>query len=145
LAYFYDSSVFAKLFVAETGAVEMTELYGRPADTHLISVLAPIEVRSAIRRREQMGDLSGQDASTALDDLMREAALIETIEVGPEVLLLASSLVDRHRLRALDSLQLASALISNSIRPPTTFVSADERLLRAAKEEGLTTCNPSAL
>jgi uncharacterized protein len=56
-----------------------------------------------------------------------------------------------HPLRALDALQLASALVSRHLLvdpsqsevEPTTFVTADTRLLAVAALEGFLTENPS--
>jgi len=50
----------------------------------------------------------------------------------------ASALVARHVLRALDAIQLASAL-------ELTFLSADDRLLDAVRQEHLQAENPEKL
>jgi predicted nucleic acid-binding protein len=61
----------------------------------------------------------------------------------------AEDLLEKHPLRAYDSIQLASALESNyrligAGLPPLIFVSADNRLLAIAIAEGLTTEDPNA-
>ena len=53
-----------------------------------------------------------------------------------------------HPLRAYDSVQLASALAANQALvlrtlPPLILVSADDRLMKVAVAEGLTTENPN--
>ncbi len=62
------------------------------------------------------------------------------------VLQLAAELVDRQNLRALDSVQLATALIASrslSLGDIFLFVSSDTRLLRAAAAEGFDIWNPA--
>jgi uncharacterized protein len=59
----------------------------------------------------------------------------------------ASQLVFCHPLRAYDAMQLATALeyvkTAGVDRKPFRFLTADERLERAAKVEGLHTGNPN--
>jgi predicted nucleic acid-binding protein len=58
----------------------------------------------------------------------------------------ASALVARHVLRALDAVQLASALeLRDGLAAdalPLSFLSADDRLLDAARQEHLQAQNP---
>jgi uncharacterized protein len=58
----------------------------------------------------------------------------------------ASALLAHHALRALDAIQLASALELKDRLPvdelPVTFISADERLVEAARREHLDAKNP---
>jgi hypothetical protein len=82
-------------------------------DQHkLVSVLALIEVRSAIRRRQRTGDISTVDAESAIAALVGESRRVIEQPVTAVVVQFASALVDRQDLRALDSLQLASALLA---------------------------------
>jgi predicted nucleic acid-binding protein len=58
------------------------------------------------------------------------------------------SLLERHPLRAYDAVHLATALGAQEFLdaqgyPPLTFLSADERLNRAAGDEGLAVDNPN--
>jgi predicted nucleic acid-binding protein len=60
----------------------------------------------------------------------------------------AGQLLGRHALRAYDAVQMASALrihpsFSGSRLTSLTFVAADDRLLSAAKAEGLQVDNPN--
>jgi predicted nucleic acid-binding protein len=69
---------------------------------------------------------------------------MNTLSITKEVQELASSIVDRQTLRALDAIQLATALLAN--RSPGAkdlqFISSDDKLLLAAAAEGLNTWNP---
>ena len=57
---------------------------------------------------------------------------------------LAIAIVDRQTLRALDAIQLATALFANqsSGTNDLQFISSDDKLLLAAAAEGLDTWNP---
>lgn len=92
-----------------------------------------------------MGDLLEADAeqilatfSVQLESLFLRQPLTEA------VVEIASSLVDRHALRAYDALQLAGCLALKMTATETmlTFVSADEQLNIAADREGVQTKNP---
>lgn len=61
------------------------------------------------------------------------------------VLVAARNLTITHPLRALDAIQLASALhASTTLNTLLTFITADKNLLAAATAEGLTTDDPTA-
>jgi predicted nucleic acid-binding protein len=120
-----------KLFVAETGSSAMIKLAEQTDDTKkLISALAMIEVRSAIRRRQYAGDTSQADAEFAVLALIEESRRLMQYPLTPLVLELAVTLVDQRNLRALDSIQLAS-------------VGSDTKLIEAAAAEGFTVWNPA--
>ena len=66
--------------------------------------------------------------------------------VDDQTLDLACALVHRYALRAYDAVQLAACLflLRLSARDDLTFISADRRLLNAARAEGLTVLNPES-
>jgi predicted nucleic acid-binding protein len=145
--YFLDSSAFAKLFIAESGTDRLVELVGRCEDRHrTISILADIEVRSAIRRRQATGDITHDDAESALASLTQEARCIVQQPLNQPVLDQSIAVIDRQALRALDAIQLASALVVRKTLKPydsLVFVASDKRLLEAAIAEGLKIWDPS--
>ena len=108
--------------------------------------MAALEARSAIRRRQFSGDTSTTDAEFALLSMQTDLLRFSSEPLTPGVLQLAAELVDRHNLRALDSIQLATALIASrslTLDDIFLFVSSDTRLLRAAAAEGFDTWNPA--
>ncbi len=135
-----------KLFVAEPGTQEMIDLFDRSEDhTLLVSVLAAIEVRSAIRQRQRAGDIADVDADLAVATLIQETGRIVEHPVTAATMAQASGLIDRHGLRALDSIQLGAALVARTGLPgngPVRFVASDRRLLDAAKLEGFIIWDP---
>ena len=94
----------------------MIDLFTRSEDrTLLVSVLAALEVRSAIRRRHLSGDIDASDANLAISTLIQETGRIVEHPVSGSVIAEATGLVDRHGLRALDSLQLATAIVARAM------------------------------
>ena len=110
----------------------------------LVSSIAPVEVRSAIRRRERAGEINSDDADLALNDLSSEMLRFVEQPVSPTVLELARQVIDRHFLRALDAIHLATCLVArNTLRATDVcFVASDSELLKAAKIENLPILNP---
>ena len=65
--------------------------------------------------------------------------------VDSAVLKVAGTLIESHHLRALDAVQLASAIVSREQLADTTmrFIASDMALLAAARNEGFTTWDPT--
>jgi predicted nucleic acid-binding protein len=146
--YFLESSAFAKLFVLEDGSDALILLLESVDDSQKqASALASLEVRSAIRRREQMGDIRPSDATRALASLEAECARISEQPLTPAVVRTAKLVLDFHRLRTLDALHLATCIVIRDTRgiADICFVSADDALLRAAEAEHFPILNPLKL
>ena len=104
---------------------------------------ASVEYVGAVSRREREGGLSTPEVSQLLTQL--HALSQSWYEVGPDrrVKELAQRLLRVHPLRAADSLQLASALVSAEEDPSTIgFVCFDSRLNQAASREGFAILTP---
>jgi len=70
---------------------------------------------------------------------------LAVVEMIPDVTAEARALLVRHPLRAGDAIQLASCLyLQRELREPVLFVGFDERLLEAARAEGLTVVGTSS-
>jgi uncharacterized protein len=125
----------------------MLELVADGAGNHIsILSLASVEFRSAVRRRERLGDLGQPAANRLIARFERHLAgryKIQGIDAG--VLRTAASVIDRYPLRAYDALQLAGffALRTASAENEPTFVCADHALLDVATAEGAHTLNPT--
>ncbi len=126
----------------------MIDLFERTEDHYkAVSALAALEVRSALRRRQHSGDASLAAAEQAITTLAAEMRRIVEHSISSIVLEEASALVDRQKLRALDALQLATALTaarSLDAGDNLHFVASDQKLLEAAVAEGLNSWNPSS-
>lgn len=136
MIYFLDASALVKAYVRERGTDDVRKLYRR---TLAASMLSMVEVRSALRRRQREGNISEAHVDAILSALKVDLAEMWAVEARKSVLESAGELIDRHPLRAYDSVQLASALsIFRRVRA-VTFVCADNALTHAAAAEGLRT------
>jgi len=96
----------------------------------LVSAPTEIEVRSAIRRRERLGDLTAASANAAIQRSKEVLSRLDPIGITSAVISESNRLLDSYDIRALDSLQLATAVVARtSIGLPITFVASDHRLL----------------
>jgi predicted nucleic acid-binding protein len=110
----------------------------------VVSALAQIEARSAICRLRQGKSITPAEASLALDALAAEMKRMIEQPVNPPVLEAASTLIDRHYLRAMDAVQLGCAIVARELlaAPDMRFIASDESLLNAAQAEGFESWNP---
>jgi len=110
----------------------------------VVSALTQVEARSGICRLRKGDLLTPSEASFALDLLAGEMRRIIEQPVNPPVLEAANTAVDHHHLKALDAVQLASAIVARDLlaAPDMRFVSSDLELLDAARAEGFDTWNP---
>lgn len=137
--YFLETTAFAKLFVREAGTETLIRLMETAEDNRkLISASAPLEVYSAVRRRERAGQISAENAASALDLLRVESARMVQQPLNPAVLEAARQILDRTSLRWPDALQLGAARTARDMFRgiEIKFVSASAPLLEAAKAEG---------
>lgn len=144
--YFLESTAFAKLFVQEPGTDALIRLMESVEDNRkLIAACAPLEVYAAIRHRERVGDISPEDAKSALEILRQEAARMVQEPLNPAVLEAARQLLDRTTLRWPEALQLGAAMVARDMFQNTeiVFVSASPPLLDAAKAQGFHALDPA--
>jgi hypothetical protein len=131
-----------KRYVREPGAVSVRRLL--KADPAAASRLSEVEVASALVRRAREGAFTAEERDRALASLAHDFAALIIVEFTPEITADARALLLRHRLRAADAVQLASCLyLQREIRQPLPFVAFDDRLVEAARHEGLTVVSVS--
>lgn len=144
--YFLEASAFARLFVRETGTEALIQLVESVEDNRkLIAASTPLEVYSAIRRRERAGAITHEDAVEALYSLRAEAARTVQQPLNPAVLEAARQLLDKDTLRWPDALQIAAAQVAREMFPGTeiVFVATSQQMLEAARAEGFRTVDPT--
>ena len=148
--YFLDSSALAKRYVTEAGSGWIKELCDPVArNPIIIARITWVEVLSALARRQREGSLAQADVRDAIQALRYDIGMqYQIAELDRSLAEVAGTLVVRHPLRAYDAVQLASALRAQSDLgviggPPVVFCAADDRLIDAAKAEGLQIDNPN--
>jgi predicted nucleic acid-binding protein len=125
-----------KNYVAERHSHEIAELLQQSPVA--ISRITPVEVSSALCRRCRQGDLSATQRDDILEALQQDLAAFYLIELTADVVSYATRLLRRHPLRSADAVQLASCLtVARRLSRDPKLVAFDERLVAAAREEGL--------
>ena len=112
-----------------------------------ILALTQVELRSAVRRRERNGEIPPLVATQLLEAFKRHLEVRFVSQMVTDFVLdVASMLVDRHALRAYDAVQLAGyvALRGSTGTDAPVFVSSDNALLSAARQEGIPVLDPSS-
>jgi len=101
------------------------------------SRLTEVEVASALARRCREGAFDVAERDRALAELTHDLMTMTVVEVVPAVTSRARVLLGRHTLRAGDALQLASCLVLRDGAASVAFAAFDDRLVAAARAEGL--------
>lgn len=145
--YFLESTAFIKLFVREQGTDPLIRLMEGVEDNRkLICSSTPLEVYAAIRRRERAGEISAENAASALEILRMESARLVQEPLNPAVLEASRKLIDRSTLRWAESLQLAAALVARDMFQGTEiiFVSSSPQMLATARSENFQVLDPAS-
>ncbi|HEU0006359.1 MAG TPA: type II toxin-antitoxin system VapC family toxin [Terriglobia bacterium] len=133
---YFDTSVVVKRYVLEPGSLPVRGLL-RQHD-FLSSAITPLEILSALGRREQSGELSRKNFAAAIRRVRSDRARWELIELGAVVLNRAEEIIQQRPMRALDAIHIASVLVfqaSAGLHVP--FVTADSKQRGAAEQMSL--------
>lgn len=143
---YLDTSALAKVYIREAGRIRMLRLLSDEDNQFAISAITPVELHSAIRRRQRARNFS-VDAANGMIEIFNYhlASSFLLAPVADREFALAIRLIARHYLRGYDAVQLAACLtLADSSTEAPVFVCSDSRLLQAAQAEGLTTLNPAS-
>jgi predicted nucleic acid-binding protein len=139
LIVYFDTSSFIKLYVEEVGSDAVRELK-TSGELAASSVVLYVELRAALARMLS----SRLDQASYLRSLRRfesDWPYVATVPLDDPLVSFAAELAERHRLRALDAIHLASAATLS--RQEDVVVSAwDRSLLDAAVAEGIRVVEP---
>ena len=134
---YLDTSALVKLYVAEHDSTEVRASVVR-ADRAAISRVAYPEARSALARRRREGGIKASELRRAVSALDEDMPAFLVVEVSESVARLGGELAERHALRGIDAIHLASAIeLGHLVGSPPAFLSFDARQSRAAGLEGL--------
>ncbi|MEX0804736.1 MAG: type II toxin-antitoxin system VapC family toxin [Candidatus Binatia bacterium] len=147
MIYFLDTSALAKRYLTEKGSIRVRRLLESQADVFYQTFLTPLEIASALYRRLKAREIEPEELTLLLQAYVTHSHQDYLLVPYSDPLMeRASALVARHVLRALDAIQFASALELRDKLPvdelPLYFLSADDRLLDAARQEHLEAENP---
>jgi len=147
--YQCDASGLVKRYVEEVGSGWVRAMMDLAA-ANIVSIadITRAEVISALARRTREGVITLEERDELIQTFQAHCATqYRIVPTQPWIIDLAAELLQRHPLRAYDAVQLASASIVNRSLiahglPPLIFVTADDRLIAAARGEAVTAVNP---
>ena len=129
---YFDSSAFAKRYIAESGTAEVLAWCERASELTL-SIIAIPELISAfcrLQREKRLTQAQYRHLKTALMADIADALILDTT---PEVILHAVRALEKHPLRGMDAIHLGAAVVCAA----EVFISADARQCVAAQGLGL--------
>ena len=129
-----DSSALVKRYIEETGSDELENILGETSELGICIILTP-EVISAFNRLLRERRISAQEYALLKEALLADVGDATVLQITPEVVAHAVTLLEQNVLRSLDALHVACALAWRA----ELFVTADRRQLQAAINAGLTT------
>jgi predicted nucleic acid-binding protein len=129
---FFDSSAFAKRYIAEAGSEKVEKICSESAVLGVSSICLPEIVSALCRLRKQSIITKGQyeDAKQALLKDLEDALVCN---ITPSVIKQSIYILEPSKVRTLDALHIACALEFDA----EAFVSSDIHQLSAAKRAGL--------
>ncbi len=137
---YLDTSSIVKLYVDEDGTDEIRRVVSQ-SEAVAASWIAYAETRSAFARRYREGGIPITEYRQRVGAFEDDWAGYLAVDVSHDVIRRAGNLAEKHGLKALDAIHLASALnLKDDQASPSLsviFSSADARLQRASEEEGL--------
>ena len=149
-SFYLDASALAKRFVPEQGSPVIDQILDKvPGERLYILNVGAGEVVSILVRKRNAGVISDPYFRQALVDFENEivrSADINKLPVSNRLATSSFALIVGHSINSTDAVTLKSALaIHKKLRAAgngLVLVASDQRLLRAAQAEGLTTFNP---
>jgi uncharacterized protein len=134
---YWDTSALLKLFVSESGSPASRAVLARDPEVATV-VLTYVEAYSALARRGQDGSLTHADLARVRRRFGEEWNAYLRVPVTDEVVRRSRAAAERHGLKTLDAVHLASLLeLGDRLGARIPLVAADGRLLSAAAAEGV--------
>ncbi len=137
---FLDTSAVIKLYHKENGSEELVDILLQYEEDLVLTIsdICKIEFHSAFLRRVRTKEIDREIIEQVFQYFEQDLAFYHIVEVNDKVKQSALSLLDEvaweKGLRTLDAIQLASALTAQNWLPIAYFISADQKLLKIAKE-----------
>jgi len=149
-AYFLDTSALVKKYMTETGSTWIEALTDPDSDNQtVLARVTWVETLSAFSRLQRENKIDSSLMAQCIQVFKTDwENQFQIVEVEKSDFEKAGDLVQKHPVRAYDSVQLACALkiyaaFAHTAPNNYTFVAADDRLINAAQAEGLIVENPN--
>ena len=127
---FVDTSSLIKKYVQEKGSDQFEEQLERVGEI-IVAPIYWIELNSAIERRVKEKTLSVHDASVIRREAKKDLHFFSKVIWNDVLEQKAVEMIEKHRVKTLDSLQLASGILSRA----DLFLTSDQDLYKTAAQE----------
>lgn len=135
---YLDTSVVLKLLVDDELGSDAAEHLWLESDFVVCAEIGYTEARAALAAAHRSARLTSRSHTAAKAEFEGLWAQIDVVVVSTAVIRAAGDLAESEMLRGSDAVHLASALASGA----GVFAAADDRILAAARRQGLATSNP---
>lgn len=129
---FFDSSAFAKRYLAEAGSDQVLA-WCEKADELALAAIAVPEIVSALCRQLREKVITPKQYRQAKADLVADIADVAICDMDAQVVHRTIQCLEKNVLRGMDAIHVASALTLSA----DVFVTSDKRQSIAAKKAGL--------
>ncbi|RKU38416.1 hypothetical protein C6496_06280 [Candidatus Poribacteria bacterium] len=149
--FYFDASALVKRYTRESGSDKMLFLFRNvPLERLLCLTIGAMEVFWICVRKRNDGRITSHQFERAVTHLKREVinrqSNFRTVSLPDSLVWDSMDLIETHSLNSVDALVLCSALnIATELRnagDTLVLAASDQRLLRAARTEGLQVFNP---
>ena len=149
--FYFDASALVKRYIRESGSEKMLFLFDNvPLERLSCLTLGAVEVFWICVRKRNDNRITSHQFERATTHLRREVinnqSGFKTISVPDSLVWDSIRLIETHSLNSVDAMVLCSALDTatelRSTSDRLVLVASDQRLLRAARAEGLQVFNP---
>jgi predicted nucleic acid-binding protein len=129
---FFDSSAFAKRYIAESGSDKVEKICSQSSMLGVSSICLP-EIISALCRLRRQSAITEYQYETAKQALLRDLQDALVCNITPSVIRQSIHILESSKVRTLDALHIACALEFEA----EAFISSDVQQLSAARTVGL--------
>lgn len=149
--FYFDASALVKRYTQEIGSDKVNFLFNNvPLNRMMCLILGVIELFWICVRKRNDGRLTNPDFSQAgvnfNYEVIDDQSDFKTLSAPDSLVWDAMDLIENHSLNSVDAIVLRSALdMATELRSTgdtLVLVASDQRLLRAARTEGLQIFNP---
>ena len=149
--FYYDASALVKRYTQELGSDKINLLFANvPHNRLMCLILGAIEIIWVLVRKKNDNRLTNADfrqAGINLDyEIIDDQSGFRTIPVPNSLIWSSMDLIETHSLNSVDAIVLRSALDTaaacHEAGDELILVASDQRLVRAAINEGLLVFNP---
>jgi predicted nucleic acid-binding protein len=139
--YFFDTSALVKRYHIEAGSETVNALFDDPDAVFAVASITITEFVSAFTRKLNESVITAEDFRVCLSEFSKDIITsFWVIDLDRSHINKGVSLIIKHNLRTLDSLQLAVFLNLSPAKP--AIVTSDEALYNAALKEDTLAIKP---